>query len=270
MIIDFHTHVYPDSIAEKTVLFLLDKINLPDKKAFTSGTAASLIDSMKKSNVNISVTLPVVTKPSQFEKVNLFAQNLNEMSGFISFGGIHPDCENIEEKLKYLKKCGFKGIKLHPDYQDTFIDDKKYVNVINVCRELGMIVVIHAGIDVGLPFPVHCPPDKTLNMLREVNAENYEPFIVLAHLGGWKMENEVKEKICKKNVFLDTGYCLDKYSEKDLLDIISLHGADRILFATDSPWGGQKEYVEILENLKISDDDKEMIFSSNAKQLLKI
>lgn len=270
MIIDFHTHVYPDAIAEKTVSFLLDKISLPDKKVFTNGTIGSLLSSMENSNVDHSVVLPVVTKPSQFDSINRFAQNLASEKGIISFGGIHPDCENPEEKLTFLKNSGFKGVKLHPDYQDTFIDDEKYVNIISICRQLGLKVIIHAGIDVGLPSPVHCPPGRALKMLQSVGARSYDPFIILAHLGGWKMENEVKEKLCGQNVFFDTGYCLDKYERKDLLDIISLHGAERILFATDSPWGGQSEYIRLLDALPISDDKKQMIFSDNARRLLGI
>lgn len=270
MVVDFHTHVYPDSIAEKTVGYLLDKINLPDKKAYTDGTADSLKESMKESGVDISVVLPVVTKPSQFESVNLFSEKLNGMPGIISFGGVHPDCENTEEKLTLLKSKNFRGIKLHPDYQGDFIDSEKYINIIRICRELRLKVIIHAGIDVGLPSPVHCPPDRVLKMLEEVEAKKYDPFIILAHLGGWKMENEVKDKLCGKNVFFDTGYCLDKYDKKDLLEIISLHGADKILFATDSPWGGQSEYVKILESLDIGDSEKELIFSANARKLLNI
>ncbi|MBQ7654841.1 MAG: amidohydrolase family protein [Clostridia bacterium] len=270
MIIDFHTHIYPDAIAEKTVSFLLGKISLPDKQAFTNGTVRSLLSSMERAKVEYSVTLPVVTKPSQFESINLFAKKLNENKQIIPFGGIHPENENAEEKLEFLKSSGFKGVKLHPDYQGAFIDDEKYIRIIRTCRELGLKVIIHAGIDVGLPSPVHCPPDRALKMLREVDAESHEPFIILAHLGGWKMESEVKEKLCGKNVFFDTGYCLDKYEKSDLLDIISLHGSERILFATDSPWGSQEKYIEILDSLKISDDKKEMIFSENARKLLGI
>lgn len=270
MIIDFHTHVYPEAIAKKTVGFLLDKISLPDKKAWTDGTAASLVSSMEKSGVDLSVTLPVVTKPSQFESVNRFSESLRDVPGIIPFGGIHPDCENIEEKLLFLKSSGFAGIKLHPDYQGTFIDDEKYINLICVCRELGLKVIIHAGIDVGLPDPVHCPPDRVLKMLSEVGVERCDPFIILAHLGGWRMQSEVEEKLCGKNVFFDTGYCLDKYSKKDVVRIISLHGAEKILFATDSPWGDQREYVRLLESLPLGDGEKEMIFSSNARRLLGI
>lgn len=270
MIVDFHTHIYPDKIAEKTIGFLLSKINLPDKQAFTDGTAKALLSSMEKSKVDLSVILPVVTKPSQFESINRFAAEQNENKKFICFGGIHPDNENAEEKLLFIKKLGLKGVKLHPDYQNCFIDDKRYINIIDLCAQIGLKVIIHAGIDVGLPETVHCTPEKTLNMLREVGAEKYDPFIILAHMGGWMMQDDVKKFLCGKNVFFDTGYCLDKYKTSDIIDIINLHGADKILFATDSPWGCQEQYVKILDNLNLSKSEKELVFYKNALRLLEI
>lgn len=268
MIVDFHTHIYPDKIAEKTVSFLLSKINLPDKQAFTEGTAKSLIYSMKESKVDLSVVLPVVTKPSQFESINRFAAEQNNRKELECFGGIHPDNEDVQEKLISIKKSGLKGIKLHPDYQNCFIDDKRYINIIDMCAQIGLKVVIHAGIDVGLPQTVHCTPEKVLTMLREVRAEKYSPFITLAHMGGWMMQEDVKKFLCAKNVFFDTGYCLDKYEPSDILEIINLHGTDKILFATDSPWGEPKRYIQILDSLNLSDREKELIFYKNALGLL--
>ena len=42
----------------------------------------------------------------------------------------------ITKRLKELKHMGFKGIKLHPDYQETFIDDIRYKRIISYASEL--------------------------------------------------------------------------------------------------------------------------------------
>ena len=53
--------------------------------------------------------------------------------------------------------------------------------------------------------------------------------------------------------------------------IIKRHGADRILFATDSPWNDQKAYIERFRSLNgLSDQEKDMIFSGNAERLLSL
>ena len=38
--------------------------------------------------------------------------------------------------------------------------DVRYMNIIEYADELGLIVLTHAGVDSGLPDPIHCPPDK--------------------------------------------------------------------------------------------------------------
>ena len=70
MIIDFHTHIFPDSLAPRAI----DKLSKSaDIISYTDGTFHGLQDSMKQSGITYSVLLPVVTKPSQQEDVNRIA-----------------------------------------------------------------------------------------------------------------------------------------------------------------------------------------------------
>ena len=119
MIIDFHTHVFPDKIAKSTIDALVSNSN---NKPYTDGTVQGLIDAMSRANADICITLPVLTKATQFDSVTRFAISVNEQfkcadKKLISFGGMHPDCEGVDEKLAYLKENGILGIKIHPDYQ---------------------------------------------------------------------------------------------------------------------------------------------------------
>ena len=74
MVIDFHTHVFPDAIAAKTIEMLEKRSGV---KASTDGTLNDLVRSMEQNGVDVSVLLPVVTKPQQFESINKFAQFVN-------------------------------------------------------------------------------------------------------------------------------------------------------------------------------------------------
>ena len=49
-----------------------------------------------------------------------------------------------------------------------------------------------------------------------------------------------------------------------------MHGADRIVFGTDSPWADQKNFVALLEHVPLTEEEKAAIFSENAKKLLGI
>lgn len=263
MIIDFHTHIFPDKIAEKTITKLA---SLGGLKAYTDGTLNGLKKSMKENNITMAVILPVVTKPSQFESINTFAAQITGKDGIISFGGIHPDNDDYMEKLEEIKKMGLLGIKLHPDYQETYIDDPRMVRIIQYATKLGLIVSIHAGIDVGLPNPVHCTPKRAAIMLDQIDRTDAK--IILAHTGGYGMWDEVEEYLTGRNIWFDIAVCLGNIKDEQFLRIVKNHGADRILFATDSPWSGHKETYEYLMGLDLTEEEKERILYKNATELL--
>ena len=63
-------------------------------------------------------------------------------------------------------------------------------------------------------------------------------------------------------------YLSSNLSKEDFVRIVRKHGADKILFATDSPWEAQKDYVQRIDTLPFSEAEKETIFYKNAKELL--
>lgn len=268
MIIDFHTHAFPDAIAVRAI----DKLaRLSHTTPCHNGTVADLKRAMNEGGVDMSVLLPVVTAPKQFDSINAFAASHNGREGIISFGGIHPDCENTYDKLKQIKSMGLKGIKLHPDYQNTFVDDEKYILIISQAVELGLIVTLHAGVDVGYPDTVHCTPERSLNMLKAVYGDELNiprPQIVFAHMDGADMYDDVMKYLAGINVFFDTAYCLDKMPAQDVVKLIRTHGAQKMLFATDSPWGEPKKFVRILNELSITQEERRLISHENAQKLL--
>lgn len=265
MIIDFHTHIFPDNIAEKTIMKLSSLIH---EKPYTNGTLQELKTSMKKAGVDYSVVLPVVTRPEQFRTVNQFAADITGKDGILSFGGLHPKSERIKEELDDIAGLGLKGIKLHPDFQGMFIDDKRYIELITYALQKGLMVVIHAGVDEGLPDPVHCPPDKAAYMIEQVGRYVSTEKIVLAHTGGLHMYNEVEKFLVGKDVYFDISFSRIDISKEQITRIIQNHGADKILFGSDSPWDGQKECVEYVNTLSITETEKQKILGGNAKELL--
>ena len=276
MIIDFHTHVYPDKIAQRTVNALQEFV---DGTPYTDGTVNGLLHSMAEAGVDKSVILPVNTRAGQFDSITRFAKNINDTcENLISFGGIHPKDDNIAEKLQYLKDNGFKGIKLHPDYTETFIDDERYIRIIAEAKRLGLLAITHTGKDPAFDV-IHCPPDKGMKMLRKVNelVPGTKPFLIFAHLGGSLDIKEAEKHLVGQNCYIDISCSfndigtLSKTSDEDIVRVIKNHGADKILFATDSPWNGQKEYVERFKALNgLSDTEKEMILGKNAERILNL
>lgn len=266
MIIDFHTHIWPDKMAEKTVHYLEKLGNIP---AYLEGTVDNLQQSMKLAGIDYSVVLPVVTKPEQFDTVNQYAAKMNDEEGIISFGGIHPENKQIEEKLRYIKDIGLKGIKIHPDYQGTYIDDIKYQRLIYCALEMGLVVVTHAGLDVGFPDVVRCTPVRAKKLLIDLQLGKEQLHnIVFAHTGGYDRWDDVEEYLVGEPVYFDLSFSLGKIPKEQLLRIIHKHTCGKLLFATDSPWGEQDKMVQYLQELPIKEYKKEAIFGENARKLL--
>ena len=269
MIIDFHTHIFPEKIAKSTLDALSAKSsNVP----FTDGTEYGLINELKSANADIAVTLPVLTKPTQFESVARFSMMVNEnnknnMPKLIAFAGMHPDCEDIKGKIAFLKDSGFLGIKIHPDYQGTFIDDERYITILKHAKDNDLIVVTHSGIDDGYTgLPVRCTPERVLKVIEKVGHSK----LVLAHFGAHKLWDEVLDKLCGKDVYFDTADTLNEIDPEIFKKIVEKHGEDKILFATDSPWRGMKEDLAFLRSFNLGERVEQKILYKNALKLLNI
>ena len=268
MIIDFHTHIFPDKIAKKTVEYLNKVGNITPH---TDGTTAALLSEMEKAGVDIAVNQPVLTNPNSFESVNRFAIEVNEYfrdkdRRVISFGGIHPACEDIEGKMAWLKDNGFLGVKIHPDYQGTLINDDGYVRIVKSAIENDLIVLTHAGIDAAYPDNVHCPAPLAKELLSKVPHKKF----VLAHFGGPDMQEEFLNTFGGSDIYFDTAYVLRFMTEESVKTWVERHGEDKILFASDSPWSVIKGDVEILKSFSLGKNTEEKLFSLNAKKLLGI
>lgn len=260
--IDFHTHIFPDAIAEKSIPHLA---HVCKTEPFTDGKMGGLLHSAREAGLETSIVLPVVTAPKQFESIHRFAIQFLE-GELISFGGIHPEDDDYKGRLRWIKEQGFKGIKLHPDYQGTYFNDMRYKRIISYATELDLIVLTHAGFDPLCPNDIHCTPRMAAEVIDEVKPTK----LVLAHMGGNQLADDVEQYLVGKDVYFDTSYVLDKMPEEQFIRMVRNHGVDKILFASDSPWGNQKKYVDIMEQMNLSQKKKDCIVEENAKRLLKL
>lgn len=263
MIIDFHTHVFPDKIAKKTIDFLAERSN---NVADFDGTVHGLKTQMKTADCTLAVSLPVVTKPEQFDSILNFAKNVNQTEeNIISFAGIHPLNDDLEGKLQAVKDAKIKGIKLHPDYQGVFIDDERYIKILEICKKLDLIVVTHAGIDCGYrECTIMCPPDRVKKVIDKVGHSKF----VLAHMGGSEMVDEFLSCVAGADVYIDTAYVLKYLSKEQFLKILKKHGEDKILFATDCPWSNIANDIDILKSFVENKQTLDKILYKNALKLL--
>ena len=252
MIIDFHTHMFPDKIAGRTLDYLS---GIFGASPFADGTYTGLCNSMGKGAVDISIALPAVTKVSQVASINRFASAYTE-GPVISFGGIHPECENYKEILKEIKNLGLKGIKLHPDFQKFYIDDPAVYPLYEIIQETQLPILMH----MGDPHQTYSQPQRLAKVLKEFPKLR----VIAAHLGGWeRWEEAVANLKADERLRFDTSSCSPFLPKDKMREIIRHYGAENCFFGVDFPmWDHEKE-LERFFALSLTDYENKRILSEN-------
>ena len=263
MLIDFHTHAFPDRIAHRAVTGLAHGSGglLPQ----TDGTLASLKEQMDNAGVNISVVLSIATNPKQQANVNSFAIEMNQDPRIVAFGSVHPDAPDALAELERIKDAGLKGVKFHPEYQCFYTNEERMKPIYRKISELGLITLFHAGQDIGFGPPYHGLPEHLLGAMKWLDSP-----VVAAHWGGYCCGLDVIEKLCCENLWFDTSLGYGVIPKPQAQAIIDKHGPDRILFASDMPWHRPDWELRLIDSLDLSAEDKEKIFHKNAENLLNL
>ena len=99
--------------------------------------------------------------------------------------------------------------------------------------------------------------------------------MIFAHLGGNRLLSDVETYLVGQNCYIDISCSfadLGNFSDatdEQIVRVIKNHGAEKILFATDSPWNDQNAYIERFKKLAgLSDREKALILGGNAERLL--
>lgn len=261
MVIDFHTHAFPDKILEKAMGALIESSG--NTVPFTDGSLDSLVSHAKSSGADYSVVQNIATNEKQQKSVNDFAIEINGKPGCIAFGSVHPFSKDALPELERIKKAGLKGIKLHPDYQGFFVNDTAVFPVYDKASELGLITVFHSGVDIGIFDPVHCTPE----MLSEALPVFKGAPVVAAHFGGFEMWYDVEKYLVGKDIYFDTSYCYGRMPYLHARRIMESHGSDKILFGSDSPWSDVSNEINFVKAFAQHDDARK-ILGLNAMRLL--
>ena len=262
MVVDFHTHIFPDSLAPRALSKLVEATGRR-YTPLTDGTKAGLVARMDEWGVDLSVAQPVITKQSQTQKTNLWARESCD-GRVLSFGGIFPHTDDYRRDIDYVVSLGLKGIKFHAEYQAFDVDAPEMLRIYDYALSRGLIILHHAGADPGFPPPYHTSPKQ----LAAVADAMRGGVIVAAHLGGHAQWDDVERYLVGRNIYLDTSMGFSYYPHDQFVRIVRAHGADKILFASDSPWSSAGEEMEALRALPLTQEEKEKILGGNAARLL--
>ena len=253
MIIDFHTHVFPDNIANRALSSLTNNTNSIITPVH-EGTLSGLLNKMDNWNIDISVVQPVLTKPSQKVSINEQAKNICSKR-IISFGSIDPHAKDYKSQIDFVVELGLKGLKFHAEYQNFTVDDTRMLKIYDYALSKDLIVLHHAGFDPGFPPPFNSTPQQFAKIVDNMQGG----VMIAAHLGGHAQWDDVEKYLAGKDIYFDTSMGFEYFSEEQFLRIVKIHGANKILFASDSPWSNAYTEVEHLNALPLTQQEKDDI-----------
>lgn len=220
-------------------------------------TVAEAVEVMKASGVDAAVCMPTDKTGNE----ELFSQTSNVKDFKFYFNAwINPEDKDLDDFLeKRINEVSL--FKVHPSIQRKKIIDASYDKYMKLAADMKKPVVVHCGRwqeIASYKFPLELI-DKYPDLI-----------IILAHLGGdqpslyLECANEIKD-VKFKNVYLGTESVREFYFVNKVVNTV---GPEKVIFGSDYNLGLPLTYIPIVDSLKISAAEKEMIFSGNILRLI--
>lgn len=261
MIVDAHTHVWPEAIAERA----LAGNQLPGLSAVGDGKAASLAAKMNASGIDHAIALGVAGSGKHVEATNRFVASLTG-STFSSFGTTHVDL-SVEQNLESLRRHGIRGVKVHPLFQGFSLEHPRLWELFEAFGdEISVIVHVGAG-GSGAVNELSTP-----RMLREIVQSFPELRLVACHFGGYHMLSEAEEELRGLDVVLETSWppSLAEVPPSTARRLIRQHGAERIVFGSDWPMTDPAAEIAAIRQLGLGEETEAAILGGNLNRLLRL
>ena len=259
-IIDIHTHIYPDEIAQKATDSVRDFYGIDG--GGMDGTVYSLLARGKQAGISKFVVLPVAIRPDRVQGINDFiVSQLPQHPEFIGFGTVHAGMENLNGEVQRIMDLGLKGIKMHPDSQRFAIDDPRLFPMYEAIR--GRIpVMLHMG-DARYDYSHPIKLRKILDMFPGLQA-------IAAHFGGYSMQQTAYELLKDTDCIMDISSSMMFMEKGEPEHYINAYGAERLAYGTDYPLWDPVTEVNRFMGLKLSWEQKEQIAWKTAHRFLKL
>lgn len=301
MIIDAHIHLgnilYPDGgrLIEQTGVrkkFVIDPISLSemllhrnvgdisydgwlydivvkaDRARNLTATRENLRKAMDRNRVAYCAVMPI---PPHVTFTDLVEASTKD-PGIIPFTGVDYTRDyDLGAALDEDVSKGAKGMKLHPIIQNTPLTSRKTFEAVEAFAKHGLPVLFHAGISryyLGEEERRKTNPKYgEINYARDlVKAFPNVPFIA-GHAGLFQISDVMEMLGHFKNVWVDVSI----QSPKHIRKLVDVFGPDKVLNASDWPWGKMRTSLKAVKWACRGDKGLlKRIYYENSAELMKL
>ncbi len=273
MIIDGHTHIYPQENAEKIVRSFTELHRMEPTNSIGAGTANDLNLKMDVADIDYAV-LANFAPIKNVDKVNSWTlETAKKDRRFIPLISVYPGM-SVEAVERYFAE-GAMGIKMHNGIQGFDPNDKGLFKIYEFCEVRHIPITFHCG----ETSRVHMNEYTDITHIIKAVKEFHKIPFVLTHLAAGDPETVLSIAEECPNVLFDTSITMtgekciyrihDDFWEDDsnVEKVFAKIGCDRVAFGSDYPFGNPAKDIERIRRLKISDAEKEKILGKNSYDL---
>jgi uncharacterized protein len=260
-IIDCHVHL--NSYHEAEPFKLEDKLK-------------ELQHYMDNYNVDSSIVLSSYLVTKHRPSVEKLLKSIEKYDNLELIGGYSIDnhtADDFQNYKRWLIQKKLIGIKIYCGYEPHFPSDRKYQKIYDLCVELKVPVMIHCGDTLARNAKLKYAHPLNVD---EVAVDNPDLKIIMCHLGiPWLLDcQEVLYK--NRNVYADiSGLFFGppvEYYEKCLVDRIKellsyTPSPHHLVFGTDCPISDARLCFKLVDQLRLSNEDNNLLMHGNVQKL---
>jgi uncharacterized protein len=261
LIIDAHTHVWPDKIAG----LALNSNPVPGLEPRGDGTVSGLDAAMDAHGVTSSCCLGIANEARHVDSVNRFVAGLASGRRH-PVGTVHVGL-SVEENMASLRRHGIRTVKLHPLFQNYALNDPRLWAILEAFgSEISVITHVGEGGDArtnALSSP---------KMIADIAQQFPDLTLMACHFGGYKILDDAEEMLSGADVILETSWppTLTTLAPDRVRRLIRNHGAERIVFGSDWPMTDPGAEIAAIHALGLTDDETRMVLGTNLARLLQL
>ncbi len=277
MIVDFHTHIFPERVIQSRESFLDDGnfalLYSPEKSRMAGHE--TLLREMDAADVDRAVAMGFPWRKGEYCRMHndyLLEAARKSDGRILPFASFPPlDAERVSQWMSQVKRDGFCGAGEVAFYSEGITESSmgRLKTLLTSAQGNGLPVCIHVNEPVGHRYAGKY--DSGFMELCGAVSGSGDTTVILSHWGGgvlfYELMPEIKESF--KNVYYDTAASPYLY-ENRIYDIAAgIVGSEKILFGTDFPLIGYPRYIDAIRDMDMSEEDKRNILGDNALRILR-
>lgn len=233
-----------------------------------AGTLENMVKDMDAAGVDRCVALPIPPNVT-FDDV-LGAHKADDR--VLAFTGLDfSRWEEADAVFADNVARGAKGLKIHPILQNVAIDSPKVHAAVEAFAPYELPILVHAGeCDYYLKQKDRaqtCPENGAITGLEPLMRAFPKVNFIIGHAGLGRVDEVIERFSELPNGYVDISF----QSPEKVSGLIKALGVERVLYASDWPWGNMERTIHVVEQACAGDAiAARRVLAENAAALLRL